>query len=106
MIARSWTGVTRAEDADAYLGYLHATGLADYRATPGNRGVLALRRVMGGRAEFLLVTLWESEEAIRRFAGDDIERAVFYSEDDRYLIERGERVEHYEVVYQSEEVAR
>jgi heme-degrading monooxygenase HmoA len=103
MIARSWKGATRAEDADAYLGYLHATGLAEYRAAPGNRGVLALRRVADGRAEFLLITLWDSEEAIRGFAGDDIERAVFYPEDERYLIERGERVEHHEVVYQSEE---
>jgi len=106
MIARSWSGVTRAKDADVYLEYLHATGIPEYRATPGNRGVLALRRIAGDRAEFLLLTLWESEEAIRRFAGDDIGRAVFYSEDDRYLIERGERVEHYEVVYQAEEVAR
>jgi heme-degrading monooxygenase HmoA len=106
MIARSWTGTTRAEDADAYLDYLHTTGLAEYRATPGNRGVLALRRVADGRAEFLLVTLWDSDEAIRRFAGDDVERAVFYPEDERYLIERGERVEHYEVVYRSEEAGR
>jgi heme-degrading monooxygenase HmoA len=106
MIARSWSGVTRAEDADVYLEYLHATGIPEYRATPGNRGVLALRRIDGDRAEFLLLTLWESEEAIRRFAGDDIGRAVFYPEDERYLIDRGERVEHYQVVYQAEEVAR
>lgn len=105
MIARSWAGATRASDADAYLDYLHATGFAEYRATPGNRGVLALRRLAGERAEFLLLTLWESEEAIRRFAGDDIERAVFYPEDERYLIARDERVRHYEVVFQSEEVA-
>ena len=104
MIARSWAGATRAADADAYLDYLHATGLAEYRATPGNRGVLALRRIVGDRAEFLLVTLWQSEEAIRRFAGDDMERAVFYPEDDRYLVARDERVRHYEVVFQSEEV--
>jgi heme-degrading monooxygenase HmoA len=106
MIARSWAGATRAEDADAYLDYLHATGFPEYRSTPGNRGVLALRRLAGDRAEFLLVTLWDSEEAIRRFAGDDIERAVFYPQDERYLIERGERVGHYEVVYQSEEALR
>ena len=68
--------------------------------------MLALRRIAADRAEFLLLTLWESEEAIRRFAGDDIGRAVFYPEDERYLIERDERVEHYEVVYQAEEVAR
>ncbi|HEX2217786.1 MAG TPA: hypothetical protein VHG35_03230 [Gemmatimonadales bacterium] len=99
MIARSWAGATRAEDADAYLDYLHATGLAEYRATPGNRGVLALRRLDEGSAEFLLVTLWDSEDAIRRFAGDDIGRAVFYPEDERYLVARDERVRHYEVVF-------
>ena len=105
MIARIWAGATRAADADSYLDYLHATGFPEYRATPGNRGVLALRRVVGDRAEFVLLTLWDSEEAIRRFAGDDIERAVFYPEDERVLIERGERVRHYEVAYQAEEVA-
>jgi heme-degrading monooxygenase HmoA len=105
MIARTWSGATRAADADTYLDYLHRTGLAGYRGTPGNRGVLALRRLAGDRAEFLLVTLWDSEEAIRRFAGDDIERAVFYPEDDRFLVARDERVRHYEVVYQGEEVA-
>ena len=102
MIARTWAGATRASDAEAYVDYLHATGLAEYRATPGNRGVLALRRLTGDRAEFLLVTLWDSEEAIRRFAGEDLERAVFYPEDDRYLIARDERVRHYEVVFQAE----
>jgi heme-degrading monooxygenase HmoA len=104
MIARIWAGATRAADADTYLDYLHSTGLAEYRATPGNRGVLALRRVAGDRAEFLLLTLWDSEEAVQRFAGDDIERAVFYPEDERFLIARDERVRHFEVVYQAEEV--
>jgi heme-degrading monooxygenase HmoA len=105
MIARIWAGATRAADGDAYLDYLHATGFPEYRATPGNQGVLALRRVVGDRAEFVLLSLWDSEEAIRRFAGDDIERAVFYPEDERVLIDRGERVRHYQVVYQAEEVA-
>ena len=104
MIARIWAGATRAADADTYLDYLHTTGLAEYRATPGNRRVLALRRVAGDRAEFLLLTLWDSEEAVQRFAGDDIERAVFYPEDARFLIARDERVRHFEVVYQAEEV--
>ena len=59
MIARTWRGATRAEDADAYLDYLHQTG----------------------------------------FAGDDIERAVFFPEDDRLLLERDDRVEYFDVVY-------
>ena len=102
MIARTWAGATRAADADAYLDYLHATGLAAYRATPGNQGTLALRRIEGDRAEFLLVTLWESEEAIRRFAGDEIGRAVFYPEDDRFLVARDEHVTHYDVAFRAE----
>jgi heme-degrading monooxygenase HmoA len=102
MIARTWRGVVRAADADRYVGYLEATGFPGYRQIEGNRGVLALRRVDGDRAEFLLVTLWDSAEAIRRFAGDDPDRAVFYPEDERFLVERDERVHHYEVVYQTE----
>jgi len=99
MIARTWRGETRAADADAYLSYLHETGFSEYRATPGNRGVLALRRMVAERAEFLLLTLWESEEAIRLFAGEDIERAVFYPEDERFLVAKDECVRHFEVVF-------
>ena len=100
MIARTWRGATAATDADAYLAYLEDTGLAAYRATPGNRGVLALRRIVGDRAELLLITLWDSEAAVRGFAGADLGRAVFYPEDDRFLVARDEHVDHFEVVHQ------
>jgi heme-degrading monooxygenase HmoA len=100
MIARTWRGATAAEDAEAYVGYLHETGFAQYRATPGNRGVLALRRLAEGKAEFLLVTLWESQEAVRRFAGADPAHAVFYPEDERFLVERDDHVHHFEVVFE------
>jgi heme-degrading monooxygenase HmoA len=105
MIARIWRGATRAQDGDVYLDYLQRTGFAEYRATPGNRGVLGLRRIEGDRAEFVLLTLWESEEAIRRFAGDEIEKAVFYPEDERFLVEREERVSHFEVAFEDWERA-
>jgi heme-degrading monooxygenase HmoA len=105
MIARTWRGSTRAEDADSYLDYLHRTGLAEYRKIEGNRGVIALRRIRDGQAEFLLLSLWESEDAVRQFAGDDIARAVFYPEDERFLIQRDEQVDHYEVVFDSAVVA-
>lgn len=101
MIARTWRGAVRAKDDDAYLEYLHETGFPEYGATPGNLGVLALRRRVGDKVEFLLLTLWESEQAIEQFAGKDITKAVFYPEDDRFLVERGERVDHYEVVFRS-----
>jgi heme-degrading monooxygenase HmoA len=104
MIARTWRGATKAEDAEAYLDYLHQTGLSEYRKTPGNRGVLGLRKIENGRAEFLLISLWDSVDAIERFAGKDIEQAVFYPEDERFLIDRDRHVSHYEVVVDAESV--
>ena len=101
MIARTWRGATRAADADAYVDYLNATGLKEYRDTPGNRGAFCFRRIVGDRAEFITLSLWESESAITAFAGEDIGRAVYYPEDDRFLIERGPHVDHYEVVFAS-----
>ena len=98
MIARVWRGAVRPQDADAYGDYIAQTGLAGYEATPGNRGAWLLRRDEETRTEFVAFTLWESLDAIRGFAGDDIERAVYYPEDERYLIERDETVKHYEVV--------
>jgi heme-degrading monooxygenase HmoA len=106
MIARTWRGATKANDGEAYLEYLHRTGFAEYRKTPGNRGVLGLRRIVKDRAEFLLVSLWESEEAIRQFAGDDIEKAVFYPEDERFLVDRDNYVSHYEVVFDTAPVTQ
>jgi heme-degrading monooxygenase HmoA len=98
MIARTWRGAVRAEDADAYLEYLEETGLREYRETRGNRGVYALRHVEGDRCEFLLVTLWDDMDAVRAFAGDEPETAVFYPEDDRFLVDRDLVSHHYEVV--------
>jgi heme-degrading monooxygenase HmoA len=97
MVARTWWGATRAADAADYLDYLRKTGLAEFARVPGHRRTLTLRRIDQGRAEFLIVTLWDSMDAVRQFAGDDPERAVFYPEDDRYLIARDDRVAHYEV---------
>ncbi len=97
MIARIWRGVVRTEDADAYAGYIRETGLDDYQKTPGNQGAWLLRRDEGGRTEFLTFSLWESREAIAGFAGQDIEKAVYYPEDERVLIERDVAVRHYDV---------
>ncbi len=96
MIARMWRGVTSAEQAEEYFVYLMETGLKDYRAVPGNRGVQILRRTYEGKAEFLLISLWESYEAIVAFAGEDIERAVYYARDKEFLLELEPKVTHYD----------
>ena len=98
MIARMWRGVVRREDADEYTAYINETGIAEYTQTPGNRGAWMLRRDEGDRTEFVTYSLWDSLDAIRGFAGDDIEAAVYYPEDERFLVEQEDRVRHYEIV--------
>jgi len=97
MIARVWKGATRAERAQEYLEYLKRTGVADCRRTPGNRGVSVLSRIVDDRAEFLFTSNWDSWEAIRRFAGPEPEKAVYYPEDRAFLLHLEPNVEHYEV---------
>ncbi len=99
MIARIWRGRTPATKSDEYLKLLEQTGLKDYAGTEGNRGVLLLHRISDGVAEFTALTLWDSMEAVRRFAGDDPERAHYYPEDSEYLLEMNPLVEHYEVAW-------
>ena len=98
LIARVWHGVTPAARADEYTAYLDLTGVHECRATPGNRGVYVLRRIQHDRAEFTFVSLWESFDAIRRFAGEDYEKARYFPEDREFLIELEPFVEHFEVV--------
>jgi heme-degrading monooxygenase HmoA len=83
MISRTWHGRVPAAKADAYHTYLLRTGLADYQSTPGNVGLLVERWVDDDVAHFLLTTVWDSLEAIKRFAGEDYELARYYPEDDR-----------------------
>jgi heme-degrading monooxygenase HmoA len=97
MIARIWRGAVRRKDAERYADYMRDTGVMEYAETAGNLGVLMLRRDDAKRTEFVMVTLWESWEAVRAFAGDDVETAVFYPEDDAFLIERDLTATHYQV---------
>lgn len=97
MIARIWKGRIPEQKADAYMVYLQETGLKDFRAVNGHRGAYVLRRMEGGVAEFLLISLWDSWDSIRSFAGPEPEKAVYYPEDENYLIELEPKVTHYDV---------
>ena len=99
MIARTWHGVVPTKKADAYHRYLLGTGVQDYQRTPGNRGVFVFRRMEGDAAHFLLLTLWDSLDAIRAFAGPEVERAKYYPEDEAFLLELEPTVTHYEVLH-------
>ena len=98
MIARIWRGWVSTPRAVDYVGYIERTGIAEYRATPGNLGAQMLTRDLGdGRTEVVTLSWWDSLESIHGFAGDDIGRAVFYPEDDEFLVDRETTVSHYEV---------
>ena len=97
MIARTWHGAVPKERGDAYYNYLLQTGLNDYQKAEGNRGVQVLRRDEEKETHFLLITFWDSLEAIQSFAGEDYRQARYYPEDREYLLEF-EPVFHYQVV--------
>ena len=98
MIARMWRGWVRTQDRDVYVDYVEQTGMSEYRRTPGNRGAHMLTRDLDdGRTEIVTLSFWDSREVIAGFAGDDISRAVFYPEDDRYLVDRETTVTHFDV---------
>lgn len=95
MIARIWRGAVRSGDSDAYAEYMQRTGIADYAATEGNRGVLMLTRGVGELTEVVMFTLWDSLNAVKSFAGEEYETVRFYPEDDRFLVERDLVATHY-----------
>ncbi|GLY01267.1 MULTISPECIES: hypothetical protein [Actinoplanes] len=98
MIARVWRGWVATERAGDYVAYIERTGLAAYRGTPGNLGAQMWTRDLGdGRSEVTTISWWRSLEAVRGFAGDDVGRAVFFPDDDGFLLGREVTVTHHEV---------
>lgn len=100
MIARVWQGVVPTEKAEAYAHYLSDSerGVDDYARTPGNRGFALLRRAEKDRVRFILVSFWDSVQAIEEYAGPDVERARYFPFDLECLVAPEPRVEHFEVV--------
>ena len=101
MIVRMWHGRVPTGKAEAYRAFLNERAIPDYQSVAGNLGVYILERREGDVTHFITMTFWESLEAIRGFAGDDVEAAKYYPEDRDFLLEFEPRVVHYEVVGQS-----
>ena len=95
-ITRMWHGKTKAKHADQYLKYIEETGLADYKSVRGNLSVKILRSIEGNICHFQTITEWDSYENIKKFAGNDFEKARYYPEDKKYLLEFEQNVTHYE----------
>jgi len=97
MIARIWHGKTNSNDFEAYTEFLKKIAIPDYQKTPGFKGLSFLRQIKGDEGHFNLVTYWENIDVIKNFAGEDLEKAKYYPEDDEFLLEFEEHVQHYEV---------
>jgi heme-degrading monooxygenase HmoA len=101
MIVRIWHGRVPTTKAKAYREFVNARAIPDYQSVPGNISVYVLERPEGDVTHFITLTFWKDLDSIKGFAGDDLERAKYYTEDDKYLLEFEPTVVHYEVVGQS-----
>ena len=100
MIARIWQGATRRENADAYAAHLRDNIFPELAALPGYAGVFVLRRddtAAAHEVAYTVITLWFSEQAIRAFAGDDVEAAVVPPEAQALLSRHDARAVHWDV---------
>ena len=96
VITRIWHGRTRTEHVDEYLQFLIDTAVPDYKSAPGNLTVEIWREIEGDVCHFWTVTKWDGIDSIKQFAGDDYEKAKYYPEDERYLLEFEPNVRHCE----------
>ena len=101
MVVRMWHGRVPTSKAQSFREFTNQRAIPDYQSVPGNLGVYILKRPEGEVTHFSTLTFWENREAIRRFAGEDIERAKYYPEDQDYLLEFEPTVVHYDVVGQA-----
>ena len=97
MIARIWHGKTRIDQFEIYTEFLQQVAIPDYKNTDGFKGLSFLRHIKGDEGHFDLITYWENLEVIKNFAGEDYEKAKYYPEDNDFLLEFEECVQHFEV---------
>ncbi len=97
MIARIWHGRTNIEDYEKYSEFMKVKAIPDYKKTEGFVKLTFLRNIKDNLGHFTLITFWKNLEVIKNFAGEDYEKAKYYSEDENFLLEFEDKVIHYEV---------
>ncbi len=100
MIARTWHGTVPTAKADEYVDYIEKTGISDYRNIKGNQGAYIFRREEGNVTHFMVLSFWDSEDSVRQFTGENVEKAQYYPEDKKFLLNFEPNVLHYEVALQ------
>ena len=100
MIAWSDPKFTAIEKADEYEKFMIDRAAPDYGSVEGLIKLYFQRKNEEKKAHFLLITLWNSIDSVRNFAGDNPEIAKYYPEDDYFLLEKEKHVSMYEVFYE------
>ncbi len=99
-IMRLWHGKVAIEKADEYERFMIEKAAPDYGSVDGLLKLYFQRRNENKIAHFLLVTIWDSLESIKKFAGANPELAKYYPEDDNFLLEKETHTHLYEVFYE------
>ena len=98
MISRQWRGLTHPDRAQDYIKHLRTETFPALRKIPGFLDASILSRPCGAGIEFLVVTRWNSMDALARFSGSDPEVAVVPARAAEMMIEYDRRARHFEVI--------
>ena len=101
MIARTWRGIATAAKAHEYHHHFTTAVAPHLNNINGHKGAFLLRRDVDGQVEFVAVTLWDSIETVKKFAGPKPEVAIVEPEGQAALSAFDDFATHYEVAYKS-----
>jgi heme-degrading monooxygenase HmoA len=97
MVARLWHGRTPADKADEYRQYLFDVGVKKIASLPGNRGVQMMMSKTADQGEFMVVSYWDSIEAIKGYAGEEYTKVHDLPRDKEFLIDHEPLVRHFDL---------
>jgi len=99
---RLWHGKVAIEKADEYEKFLVERAVPDYSSVDGLMKLYFQRKNEDTIAHFLLITIWDSLDSIKKFAGPEPELAKYYPEDDLFLLEKEKYVSIYQIFYEKD----
>jgi heme-degrading monooxygenase HmoA len=106
LILRTWKSRSTAEKSGVYVQHATRKVFPMLRAIAGHRGAYLLRRAVDGAFELVVLTIWESMESVRKFAGDEPEKAVVEPEARAVLTSFDNCVTHFEIIDRANETVK
>ena len=104
MVERHWKGIARKERADEYIDHLKNDTFRKLKEIHGLVSASVLKRDLPDGVEFLVVTKWETIDAIKQFAGEKIDTAVVPEPVQHIMLKYDDKVSHYELSFDTGDV--